>query len=138
MDDPRPRLPESDAVLRGDARQEIVDFPVVAERLSEIRLRAEALAARIRETVGAAADVDVVDEIARAGGGSLPLAEIPTAAVALSPRVMGASELEAQLRLGNPGIIARVREDRVLLDPRTLLSPEEDAVVARLGEILGG
>ena len=37
-----------------------------------------------------------------------------------------------------PAIVARVKDDRLLIDPRTLLSPaEEDVVVARLVEVLG-
>ena len=105
---------------------------------SEVRTRAQALAARVREVVGDAAGVTTADEVARAGGGSLPLAEIPTVVVALAPRTMSASKLEALLRCGGePAIVARVKDDRLLLDPRTLLSPaEEDAVVARLGQVL--
>ena len=107
--------------------------------VAEIRLRAESLAARIRDVAPSSADITVVDEVARAGGGSLPLAEIPTAAVALAPNAMSAGELEVRLRCGEPPIIVRVHEGHVLMDPRTLLSSsEEDVVVARLGEILGG
>ena len=81
----------------------------------------------------------LTDEIARAGGGALPLADIPTVVVAVSPRATSASKLEALMRCGaEPAIIARVKDERLLLDPRTLLSiAEEDAVVARLGEVLG-
>jgi hypothetical protein len=49
------------------------------------------------------------------------------------------AELEERLRTGGePAIVARVKDGRLLIDPRTLLSPaEEDVVVARLGEVLG-
>ena len=106
---------------------------------SDVRTRAESLATRIREVVGDTADVTTADDVARAGGGSLPLAEIPTVVVALAPRAISAGKLEALLRCGSePAIIARVKDGRLLLDPRTLLSPgEEQAVVARLGEVLG-
>jgi L-seryl-tRNA(Ser) seleniumtransferase len=105
--------------------------------VAEVRTRAEVLAERIREAVADAADVMTVDEIARAGGGSLPLAEIPTVVVSIAPRVSSAGELEERLRLGDPAIVTRVHEGRVLLDPRTVLDPgEEDAIVSRLGEIL--
>jgi len=58
--------------------------------------------------------------------------------VTLSPRAMSANDLEAALRLGNPTIIARIRDARVVLDPRTLSDHESDLVVQRLAEIAAG
>lgn len=106
--------------------------------LKQSRSHAEELATRVRETVGDRAVVEVVQDIARAGGGSLPITDIPTAVVAVGPRTVGVVELESRLRLGaEPAIIARVKDDRLLLDPRTLVSAaESNIVVARLGEIL--
>jgi len=121
------------------ALREVPTLRMLTTPQSEIRIRAEALAERIREAIGDAADVTTADDIARAGGGSLPLADIPSAVVAIAPRTLSAGKLEALLRCGGePAIVARVKDDRVLLDPRTILSPaEEDAIVARLGEVVG-
>jgi L-seryl-tRNA(Ser) seleniumtransferase len=121
------------------ALAQIPTLRMLTEPASEVRLRAEDLAARIRTAVGDAAEVTTADEIARAGGGSLPLAEIPTVVVTVAPRALAAGALEAALRCGEPAIIARVKDDRVLIDPRTLLcAAEADAIVARLGDVLGG
>jgi len=121
------------------ALREVPTLRMLTTPQSEIRIRAEALAERIREALGDRADVTTADDIARAGGGSLPLADIPSAVVAIAPTAMSAGKLEALLRCGGePAIVARVKDDRVLLDPRTILSPaEEDAIVARLGEVVG-
>jgi len=54
------------------------------------------------------------------GGGSLPGAVLPTTLVALDPGALGADGLALRLRLGEPPIVARVGEGRLLLDPRTL------------------
>ena len=123
----------------GRALREVPTLRMLTTPQSEIRVRAEALAARLRGAIGGAADVTTADDIARAGGGSLPLADIPSAVVAIGPRTMSAAKLEALLRCSaDPAIVARVREDRVLLDPRTLLGiAEEDVVVDRFGAILG-
>ncbi|HEY5540444.1 MAG TPA: L-seryl-tRNA(Sec) selenium transferase, partial [Coriobacteriia bacterium] len=138
------QLAALEATLRAflDERRALAEIPtlhMLTEPASAVRVRAEALASRIRVAVGDAADVSTADEIARAGGGALPLADIPTVVVAVSPRATSASKLEALMRCGaEPAIIARVKDERLLLDPRTLLSiAEEDAVVARLGEVLG-
>jgi L-seryl-tRNA(Ser) seleniumtransferase len=124
-----------------DEQRAIAEIPtlrMLTEPASEVRVRAQELASRVREAVGEAADIDVAEAVAHAGGGSLPLADIPTVVVAVSPRTTSAAALEAALRCGSDiAIIARVKDDRVLFDPRTLISAAEaDAIVARLGEIL--
>ena len=120
------------------ALREIPTLRMLTTPVAEVRARAEAVAHRVREALGDSAEVVCVDEIARAGGGSLPLAEIATVAVAVAPATVSVAELEERLRTGGePAIIARVKDGRLLIDPRTLLSPaEEDAVVTRLGEVL--
>ena len=122
------------------ALREIPTLRMLTTPQSEVRSRAEMLAARLREALGDAAEITTADDIARAGGGALPLADIPSAVVAIAPRAMSAGKLEALLRCGGePAVVARVREDRVLVDPRTLLgAAEEDAVVVRLVELLVG
>ena len=121
------------------AVREIPTLRMLTTPVAEIGARAEALAARVREVLGDSAQVECIDEIARAGGGSLPLAEIATVVVAVAPSAMSVAELEERLRTGaDPAIVARVKEGRLLIDPRTLLSPaEEDVVVAQLAEMLG-
>jgi L-seryl-tRNA(Ser) seleniumtransferase len=65
------------------------------------------------------------------GGGAFPEAELPTSLVVLSPGDgAAASRLARRLRLGEPAVIARVQDDRVLLDPRTIPA-ELLAAVAR-------
>jgi L-seryl-tRNA(Ser) seleniumtransferase len=121
------------------ALAEIPTLRMLTEPAETVNVRADALASRLRAQLGEAADISVAPDIARAGGGSLPLADIPSFVVTLAPRDMSAGELETRLRCGaEPAIVARVKDGRVLLDPRTLSPAEEDVVVARLGEVLGG
>ena len=49
----------------------------------------------------------------------------------------GAEELMARLRRADPPVLARIEEDRVLLDPRTVLPEEEEALIGALGTALG-
>jgi L-seryl-tRNA(Ser) seleniumtransferase len=68
------------------------------------------------------------------GGGSLPEEGLPTATVALRIAGLGASALAAALR--KRGIVARVEDRRVLLDPRTIEPSEDDEVLATVRAIL--
>ncbi len=94
--------------------------------------RAEVLAAAIRSGVGDLYEVTTAPDVSRAGGGSLPMEDIPTTVVAVTPRSGSATALEAALRLGEPAVIARLRDGRLLLDPRTLGADEEPEVVSAL------
>jgi L-seryl-tRNA(Ser) seleniumtransferase len=121
---------DPDRALRG-----IPTLRMLTEDPEDVSERARRLVDRIVEATGDAFWVAAMPDVSRAGGGALPLADIPTTIVTLSPRTMSANDLEAALRLGNPTIVARIRDGRVVLDPRTLASHETDLVVTRLTEI---
>jgi L-seryl-tRNA(Ser) seleniumtransferase len=103
----------------------------------QVALRARLLVDRIIAACGDAYLAIAMPDTARAGGGSLPLAEIPTTVVALEPSGMSANELEERLRLGEPAIVARIKDGRVLVDPRTLTEGELSEVVEALRRIAG-
>jgi L-seryl-tRNA(Ser) seleniumtransferase len=120
------------------ALAEIPTLRMLTESPDAVAVRAGALLDLIVAATGDAFAVASMPDISRAGGGSLPLADIPTTVVTLAPRAMSANDLESALRLGKPTIVARIKEGRVLLDPRTLSADESDLVVARLAEIARG
>lgn len=66
------------------------------------------------------AEFTVEKGISAVGGGAMPTAELPTAVVAVSPRNISAGELQAALRRGDPAVMGRVQEDRLILDLRTI------------------
>ncbi len=74
---------------------------------------------------------------AAAGGGALPLLELPGPAVALEPGPDGAEAFAARLRGGHPALIARIHDGRVLLSARTL-AEDEIAIAARCVEAARG
>src|SRR5262249_18658198 len=69
--------------------------------------------------------------VSAVGGGSAPGAELPTKLVELSRDGMTADRIEQHLRSLDPPVIARIQDDRVVLDLRTVL-PEEDVRLAAL------
>jgi L-seryl-tRNA(Ser) seleniumtransferase len=99
------------------ALREVPVLRMVAEPVEDVRRRAERLAA----LSGGA----VEETVARVGGGALPLTELPSFACAVE------EELAAPLRLGEPPVVAVVRDGRTLLDCRTLAAAEiEEAAAA--------
>ena len=99
---------------------------------AEVARRAGGLAGAIRDACGDVFEVATAADTSRAGGGSLPMEDIPTTVVALAPQRLSATVLEERLRLSEPAVIARIKDGRLLLDPRTLRLDEEPEVVAAL------
>jgi L-seryl-tRNA(Ser) seleniumtransferase len=90
--------------------------------------------ARRAERLAAATGGAVVEGIARVGGGALPLLELKGPAVAFARPGGEADALAARLRAGDPPLVPRVSEGRVLVDPRTLAEDELElaaGVIAR-------
>ena len=104
--------------------------------LRMLRLPLEALEGRIQavqQKLGAGAgglSLEIVDGASLVGGGAAPAATLPSRLLAMSCQGRSADELAARLRAGEPPIVARVEEGRVLLDFRTVF-PEQDELVAR-------
>jgi L-seryl-tRNA(Ser) seleniumtransferase len=114
--------------LKDEALEKIPVWQMIAMPAERIRERAGAWAARLGQG-------EVVAARSTVGGGSLPEETLPTWALALAaPRP---NALVARLRHGDPPVVARVEDDRVLIDPRTVLPDEEPALLATLEAALG-
>jgi L-seryl-tRNA(Ser) seleniumtransferase len=119
------------------ALAEVPTLRMLLKRPGQLAEQAERMAAAVRARAPRA-EVAVIDGFSQMGSGSLPGQDLPTRLVALRPAELGCGDLALALRSYDPPIFARVHQDRVLLDPRTLLEGEEEVVVGALGEILTG
>jgi len=88
--------------------------------LEEIRKIAEKLAKELNQFFDGAVEVTVEESFAEIGSGSLPLENIKSIALALSPKSMSAEELSESFRQHEVPIIGRVSEDKFLMDMRTV------------------
>jgi len=94
---------------------------------AEIRARAEALVAR---TPGIR--TEIVPGSSLAGGGATPQQSIPTWLIAIE---CDAPAAERALRAGDPPVIARIQNDKLVLDLRTVFREEEEELAAALGRV---
>lgn len=102
------------------------------ERLPTLRMlredpseRARALAARL---VALGVPAVTESDVGYSGGGALPQLALPGDVVAI--RTTGASKLARRLRLGDPAVVPRVARDALILDLRTVLPDQEEALMA--------
>lgn len=116
------------------ALREIPTLRMLNENSVVVRARAERLRAALETAVAAEdATFDLVDDIARAGGGALPMLDIPTCCVRVRFHRESATESERYLiSRHEPPIVARIRQDDLLLDARTLADSEVPLVVEGL------
>jgi L-seryl-tRNA(Ser) seleniumtransferase len=119
------------------AREEVPVLAMLALPAEAIGRRAEALAAGLR-SAGPGLRVSVEDGVSEVGGGALPLHSLPTRLVAVSPGAAGASAVEARLRRGQPPVLVRIQEDRLLLDLRTVPPAEDDRLRDAVLEAIAG
>ncbi len=118
--------------LRDEVTTHIPVWRMIAAPVEELERRAR----RWRRTLRRAGiRAEVVDGRSTVGGGSLPGETLPTRLLAL--RVSDPDRVASALRRGNPPVVARIEEDRLVLDPRTVLPEEEKALLRRVMEVVG-
>jgi len=113
----------------GDALETIPTLRMLTEARAAIRRRARGLLRRLPPETHARLGLALVDATSQVGGGALPLLELEGPVVALRADADPATVARA-LRAGDPPVVARIHDGRVLLDPRTLSDDEVSATAA--------
>ncbi|MBN2493713.1 MAG: L-seryl-tRNA(Sec) selenium transferase [Deltaproteobacteria bacterium] len=106
--------------------------PVLSMMLAsaeELRARAE----RLAQLIGFG---EVVQSRAQVGGGSLPLVELDSWAVAVDPPGTSAEQLAGALRAARPAVLSRVQHERIWLDVRTVRESELATLAAVVRRVL--
>jgi L-seryl-tRNA(Ser) seleniumtransferase len=110
------------------ALAEIPGLRMLGTSLEELHRRAEELAARLREIDGLVS-VDVCEDVAYVGGGSLPDQAMNTWTVAIAAKNLGDAELAHRLRTGEPAVLGRLADGMLILDLRTVFAHQEGQLV---------
>ncbi len=102
--------------LRGEAVQEIPVWRLISRPVDDIEDESAFLVSRFKQ---AGVPAQIADGRSRVGGGSLPGSSLPTKLVAIESKDV--EQLAARLRQAANPVIGRIQDERLLLDPRTLL-----------------
>jgi L-seryl-tRNA(Ser) seleniumtransferase len=114
-----------DSYARGVSADEVPAQCLIATSVAEIRARAERLVERLRGQIDPLIQVELVDGESAVGGGAAPTARLSTALIAVTHGNLTSNQIETALRQSTPAVIARITDDRVLLDLRTVAEAEE-------------
>ncbi|HKJ27765.1 MAG TPA: L-seryl-tRNA(Sec) selenium transferase [Anaerolineales bacterium] len=113
--------------LKDEAETKVPIWQMIAMPMQEIEARA-------RKWLRVLKQGEILDGESTVGGGSLPGETLPTKLIALS--VDRPDAFCARLRRSHPPIIARVENDKVLFDPRTVLEKQEGALLVEVQNAL--
>ncbi|SDU03612.1 L-seryl-tRNA(Sec) selenium transferase [Desulfobacula phenolica] len=130
---------ESTLSLYRDEKKAIRQIPtlrMLTLPFKEISKKADLLFKTIKKDIGMLADIDVADMNSRPGGGSFPALNLPTRCITIQPKDMSVSKLELHMRLSTPAVIARIEDNKYILDPRTIQNGQEAIISSNLTKIL--
>ena len=102
------------------AVQAIPTLRMITESIDSITKKAESLKRMLTKINPHRLKVDLLNLPSRAGGGSLPLLELPSKCLGIKIDGISANTIERELRAGRPPIIGRIEDDYYVIDPRTL------------------
>jgi L-seryl-tRNA(Ser) seleniumtransferase len=122
------------AYLRG-ALDEIPALRMIRAKADEIALRAEALTRKLRLALAnASVTIETRPGFSVVGGGSTPDQQLPTHLISIASSQFSPATLETRLRkpASGPPVIARIEDDRLILDLRTVFPDEEPTLAAAI------
>ena len=109
------------------AERSIPLLMLLSTPIENLKHRAERLAPQILAS-GIVGSAEPISSTTFLGGGSLPMQEIATYCVAVTPQEGSVDTLAQALRQGHPGVMGRVHQDRLLFDLRSVF-PYQDALI---------
>ena len=143
--------------IRDEAEQKIPIWQMVSATEADLASRAETWKAAIDRSPTPPSEPTINDPVSTAddgpvppgavsttpgrstvGGGSLPGETLPTTLLAIDCTKIdgGAEAIATRLRQAGPPIIARIEDERVLLDPRTVLPTQDHSITTTLRNTL--
>lgn len=117
-------------------KERIPTLRMLSATEKELLQQAESLL-QMLQPLAPEASITICSGAGFAGGGTLPTQEIPTWLIEIKSKMQSAESLAYALRTGEPSVFARIQEDKILLDMRTVASGElatlAQAVVQAMG-----
>jgi L-seryl-tRNA(Ser) seleniumtransferase len=108
-----------------DITQAIPTLRAFTRPFDEIREFGEGVLPKLQVTLGDGFRLMLEDSTSQIGSGALPTEELPTVVIAVEHKSLTSTRIAEKFRAANPPIIGRIKEDRFLLDLRTIFDPQE-------------
>jgi L-seryl-tRNA(Ser) seleniumtransferase len=130
------RIAALEATLDAYARDSLAGVPThgaLAMTNSLLKNRAQRFVERVREAgLDSKFSIELIPGESATGGGAAPTARLPTELISIAHPKLSANEIESSLRGGIPPVIARIANDRIVFDLRTVSEREESELETAL------
>ncbi|HRS00164.1 MAG TPA: L-seryl-tRNA(Sec) selenium transferase, partial [Candidatus Sumerlaeia bacterium] len=120
---------EPDTLLQKHPTLRMMTMPLEAIHKTAVRIKRRAAKRNPRLSIA------IQKGESATGGGSLPHITFPTWLLAISAQNLSAEQLSLFLRRNEPPIIARIKDDKTVLDMRTILPGEENLIIEALARL---
>ena len=97
---------------------------MLTEPVKQVKKRAQLLKRRLKNILADHGSLEIRQDVSEVGSGSLAGYSLATWVVAIKPARLSAENLARDLRLSDPPIFCRVKEDQVMLDCSTIRKDE--------------
>jgi len=104
--------------------------------INDLTNKAATLADNLSAIGGSRIEIKLVELSSKAGGGALPLLELPSRCLRIKVHGLSANKLEKHLRQNEPPIIGRIENDAYVIDPRTLLDDDLPIILTAFEDLL--
>ncbi len=109
---------------------------ILSRPVDLVKKQADRLAKELSKVLGDKATVKTLPTQAESGGGAFPNVPIPSHAVSVKFKKTSPQKLQEKLRENQPPIIARVEDEAVLLDLRTIFPEDEEFICAAFASLV--
>jgi len=118
------------------AVQDVPTLRMITASITDVEKKAGQLKTMLETKTQDRIQLEVISAVSRAGGGALPLLELPSKCLAVRAPEISAETLGTRLRGHSPPVIVRIEDDRILMDMRTVQTDELEIIAAAIAEIL--
>ncbi|MFY9620726.1 MAG: L-seryl-tRNA(Sec) selenium transferase [Pyrinomonadaceae bacterium] len=118
-----------EAYARNATTNELPTHQMISMTFDDLNSRVTNFIEQLRGSNASDVNLEIVEGESAIGGGAAPTSRLRTPLVSISHAEFSANQIEERLRQSDPPVIARIENDRVLLDLRTV-TPEDEATLA--------
>jgi L-seryl-tRNA(Ser) seleniumtransferase len=122
-----------DAYARGATLAEIPTHRMIAMSFEELEVRAKRFVDQLKQhSATSSLRAQVIEGESAIGGGAAPTSRLRTPLISITAANLKPNEIEERLRRSKPPVTARIEDDQVLLDLRTVATDDEASVLSAI------
>ena len=120
------------------AFSEVPTLRMLTATYPELATRAKRMVRRLRRMQSTDLTFTFTEGFSQAGGGALPLLNLPTLLIEVGVTGLSPNDIESRLRAAEVPVIGRISKGAFLLDPRTIRDQDLDDLAVALAGLVGG